>query len=44
MMNAKISQKHDNEYHIRKNCTLKCIYDDEMNASITRYQRPILES
>ena len=29
MMNAKISQKRDNVYDIRKNYTLKFIYDDE---------------
>ena len=29
MMNAKISQKHDNMYHIRKNYMLKSIYDDK---------------
>ena len=29
MMNVKISQKHDNMYYIRKNYTLKSIYDDE---------------
>ena len=29
MMNEKISQKHDNMYYIRKNYTLKSIYDDE---------------
>ena len=29
MMNVKISQKHDNLYFIRKNYTLKSIYDDE---------------
>ena len=28
-MNPKISQKHDNVYHVRKNYTLKYIYDDE---------------
>ena len=28
-MNVKISQKHDNVYYIRKNYTLKSIYDDE---------------
>ena len=33
MMNVKISQKHDNVYYIRKNYTLKSIYDDE-NESI----------
>ena len=29
MINIKISQKHDNVYYIRKNYTLKSIYDDE---------------
>ena len=29
MMNVKISEKHDNMYHIRKNHTLKFIYDDK---------------
>ena len=28
-MNAKVSQKHDSMYHIRKNYMLKSIYDDE---------------
>ena len=28
-MNVKISQKHNNLYYIRKNYTLKSIYDDE---------------
>ena len=29
MMNTKISQKHGKVYHIRKNYTLKSIYDDK---------------
>ena len=29
MMNVKISQKHDKLYYIRKNYTLKTIYDNE---------------
>ena len=29
MMNVKISQKHNSMYYIRKNYTLKSIYDDE---------------
>ena len=29
MMNVKMSEKHDNVYYIRKNYTLKTIYDDE---------------
>ena len=28
-MNVKISQKYDNVYHIKKNYTLKSIYNDE---------------
>ena len=39
-MNVKISQKHDKVYYIRKNCTLKSIYDDEnecINYTLSPY-------
>ena len=34
----KYHEKHDNMHYITKNCVLKPIYNDEMNASMTLYQ------